>query len=66
MNLTKARWLKTDGPRGIDRYIDYFGGAMHPCAGHAASLWRLPADSQLIATRSRRSERPRSTERTRA
>ncbi len=35
MNLAQARWLKTDGPRGIDRYIDYFGGAADPFVSRA-------------------------------
>ncbi len=35
MSLAEARWLKTDGPRGIDRYIDYFGGAADPFASRA-------------------------------
>ncbi len=35
MNLAEACWLKTDGSRGIDRYIDYFGGAVDPFASRA-------------------------------
>ncbi len=28
-------WLKSDRPRGIDRYIYYFGNAAHPFTGRA-------------------------------
>jgi hypothetical protein len=33
--LSRRRLFKTDHPRGIDRYIDYFGGATSDPCGEA-------------------------------
>ncbi len=60
MSNAGARWLKTDGPRGIDRYIDYFGDAVAPFVSRAGAAPALleshsgcasPAISDPDATR---------------